>query len=106
MIIYQFTIFYYFQDVLQLMSYLAMHHIGHIDWEPYIPMIFSRILRSFGLPVAFKQVPNMKRHAYEANHIASWIVSVLGPKSSGQKHLDNFISAIETYLYPANSGSM
>lgn len=33
-----------------------------------------------------------------------WIVSVLGPNSSAQDHLNYLMGAIETYVHPANTG--
>lgn len=36
--------------------------------------------------------------------VSVWIVSVLGPKTSGQQYLTQLLGAIETYLHPANMG--
>lgn len=33
-----------------------------------------------------------------------WIASTLGPHSSCQAHLKEFLGAIESYLHPANTG--
>lgn len=33
-----------------------------------------------------------------------WITSTLGPNTSCQKYLKQFLGAIESYLHPANSG--
>ena len=37
-----------------LFSRLAENNIGYIDWKPLIPLIFSKILNNFGLPVGFR----------------------------------------------------
>lgn len=36
--------------------------------------------------------------------LSVWIVSVLGPNSSAQDHLNCLMGAIETYVHPANTG--
>ena len=40
---------------MSLYARLSEHHIGLVDWEPYIPMLFSRIQKSFNLPVLYKK---------------------------------------------------
>lgn len=36
--------------------------------------------------------------------MALWIVSALGPGSSAQKYLDDFMTTVVTYLHSANTG--
>lgn len=45
-----------------LMANAAYCNIGYIDWEPHLPLMFTRFLRSFNLPVFYKQIPNNKQH--------------------------------------------
>lgn len=44
----------HFQSIMYIMARLADNNIGLIDWEPYVPMIFTRIQRNFHLPVMYK----------------------------------------------------
>lgn len=64
-------------EVMWLMANLASNNIGYIDWEPYIPIMFTRFLRSFNLPVNYKQYQAPKHHKMETSAISLWIVSVL-----------------------------
>lgn len=43
-------------DVMQLVGAVARRNIGRIDWEPHIPVIFTRILRFLELPVTYKSM--------------------------------------------------
>lgn len=56
---------------MSLLAATASQNVGRIDWEPYIPMIFTRILRSIDLPVCYK---NMK----SARNQQLWSSSVAG----------------------------
>lgn len=41
-------------DFLLLFSRLADNNIGYINWEPVMPLMFSKILNNFGLPVGYR----------------------------------------------------
>lgn len=41
-------------DMMNIMADLASRQIGCINWEPHIPIMFTRILRSIDLPVSYK----------------------------------------------------
>ncbi|XP_021936150.1 proteasome activator complex subunit 4B-like isoform X2 [Zootermopsis nevadensis] len=90
--------------MMWLMARLAWWNIGYIDWEPHIPVMFTRFLRSLNLPVSYKNMQSSKHHKLDTSAIALWIVSVLGGGSSAQKYLDKFMKAIESYFHPANFG--
>lgn len=62
---------------MKLVANLASSNVGYIDWEPYIPIMFTRFLRSFNLPVAYKQFQKTKLQKTETSAIAVWIVSAL-----------------------------
>lgn len=47
-------------DVMMLISSAAIQTIGKIDWEPYIPLMFTRILRSIDLPVSYKSLKSAR----------------------------------------------
>lgn len=91
-------------DMMWLIARLARCNIGYIDWEPYIPLMFTRFLRSLNLPVSYKQIQTTKHHKLDTTAIALWIVSVLGGNSSAQRYLDKFMMALESYFHPANFG--
>jgi proteasome activator subunit 4 len=91
-------------DMMNIMARLASQTIGEIDWEPYMATIFARILRCIDLPVSYKQMKSSKNQGMWSADVACWIVSMLGPKSSAQKYLSNFMVTIESYLHPANVG--
>ncbi|CAD7093813.1 unnamed protein product [Hermetia illucens] len=92
------------EDMMNIMGNLAFENIGKIDWEPYLPVMFARILRWIDLPVSYKHLKVSRNQNMNAVSVAKWIVAVIGPKTSGQKYLTNFIGTIESYLHPANLG--
>lgn len=44
------------------------------------------------------------RFMVDTTGMAMWIVAVLGPKSSAQNYLDNFMTTVTTYVHSANAG--
>ncbi|XP_034942579.1 proteasome activator complex subunit 4-like [Chelonus insularis] len=91
-------------SMMSIIAKLAKNNIGYIDWEPYVPLMFTRFMKSLSLPVLYKQVLCCRTLKMTAHSIAEWIVSVLGNGSSAQIHLEKLLKATETYLYQANSG--
>lgn len=92
-------------SMMQLMAKLACNNIGYIDWEPYIPLMFTRFVQSFHLPVYYKKVAyQMISYKVGPNAISLWIASVLGGGSSAQSYLEKFLKTVETYFHPANYG--
>lgn len=63
--------------VMHLMSQLACHNIGYIDWEPYMPLMFTRFVQTFNLPVCYKKIRCNSNCRISSNFIALWIASVL-----------------------------
>lgn len=47
-------------DVMVMITSAAIQTIGRFDWEPYIPMMFTRILRSIDLPVSYKSLKSAR----------------------------------------------
>lgn len=92
-------------SIVYLFSRLADSNIGYIDWTPFIPMIATRLLRSFHLPVFMKQVRFhcVKEH-YNLNAVASLLVAMLGNGSSCQTHLSQLFKSLESFYHPSNSG--
>lgn len=64
-------------DMMWLMAGLATYNIGYIDWEPHLPLMFTRFIRCLNLPVLYKQTQHIKHHKIEVAPIAMWIVAVL-----------------------------
>ncbi|XP_053680435.1 proteasome activator complex subunit 4B-like [Anopheles nili] len=91
-------------DVMTMFAVVAFRNIGYIDWEPHIPIMFARITRSINFPVHYRSAKGVRASGLLPESIATWIVSVLGPQSSAQKYLNTFMSTIESYLHPANTG--
>ncbi|XP_055613465.1 proteasome activator complex subunit 4B-like isoform X2 [Uranotaenia lowii] len=91
-------------DMMNIFATVGFKNIGYIEWEPYIPTMFARIIRSVDFPVSYKCTKSSKLQTLSSQSIAIWIVSVLGPKSSAQQYLNKFMATIESYLHPANSG--
>ncbi|KAL4641227.1 proteasome activator complex subunit 4 [Arapaima gigas] len=93
--------------LVNLFSRLANDNIGYIDWDPYIPKIFTRILRSLNLPVGTNQmlVPRYLTNAYDIGHVVIWISSLLGgPSKQAQKQLSGLFNSIASFLHPSNHG--
>ncbi|CAL7949711.1 unnamed protein product [Xylocopa violacea] len=90
--------------MMKLMASLANYNIGYIDWEPYIPLMFTRFMRCLKLPVSYNKTRVYKYYETDPCPITVWIVSVLGNGSSAQIYFEKFLKTIETYLHPANSG--
>lgn len=56
---------------MMLISCAAVSTIGRIEWEPYIPTIFTRILRSIDLPVSYKGLKSSRNPQLYTGAIAS-----------------------------------
>lgn len=87
-----------------LMARLANYNIGYVDWEPYMPLMFTRFLRSLDLPVSYRQKQSCKHHKIETTPMACWIIATVGGGSSTLKYLEKFMQTLESYYHPANVG--
>ncbi|KAM7370631.1 hypothetical protein PAMP_010160 [Pampus punctatissimus] len=65
--------------LVNLFARLANDNIGYVDWNPYIPTIFTRILRSLNLPVGVSQMvaPRYLTNSYDIGHLVLWITALL-----------------------------
>lgn len=61
--------------MMDLMAAVANYNIGYINWEPYIPLMFTRFIRCLKLPVSYNKI--QRNHEIDANCITIWIVAVL-----------------------------
>ncbi|KAL1501106.1 hypothetical protein ABEB36_006493 [Hypothenemus hampei] len=92
-------------DMMWIMSGLARFQIGQIDWSPYVSNMFARFLRSFQLPITFKQREVGRQYTIDTGAIAIWIVCTLHSEYNGTfLHLEKLMQTIESYFYPANAG--
>ncbi|XP_074569693.1 proteasome activator subunit 4 [Curcuma longa] len=89
-----------------------------IDWEQFLPTLFSRFLNMFEVPVSSGsgsypfplEVPrNMKflfssKSGVPAKAIGKSIVYLLRPGSSAQEHFERLANLLEQYYHPSNGG--
>uniref|UniRef100_A0A3Q3FX53 Proteasome activator Blm10 mid region domain-containing protein n=1 Tax=Kryptolebias marmoratus TaxID=37003 RepID=A0A3Q3FX53_KRYMA len=96
-----------FFHLVNLFARLANDNIGYVDWTPYIPTIFTRILRSFNLPVGVCQMvaPRYLTNSYDVGYVVLWITALLGgPGNPAQKELTCLFSSIASFYHPSNHG--
>uniref|UniRef100_A0A673MFT3 Proteasome activator complex subunit 4B n=1 Tax=Sinocyclocheilus rhinocerous TaxID=307959 RepID=A0A673MFT3_9TELE len=96
-------------NLVNIFARLANDNIGYVNWDPYIPKIFTRILRSFNLPVGTSQmvIPRYLTNSYEIGHVVLWISSMLGgPQNQVQKQLNGLFSSIASFYHPSNNGTI
>uniref|UniRef100_A0A665UKH4 Proteasome activator subunit 4b n=1 Tax=Echeneis naucrates TaxID=173247 RepID=A0A665UKH4_ECHNA len=93
--------------LVNLFARLANDNIGFVDWTPYIPTIFTRILRSLNLPVGVSQMvaPRYLTNSYDIGHLVLWITALLGgPENPAQKELTCLFNSIASFYHPSNHG--
>ncbi|KAM4716279.1 proteasome activator complex subunit 4B-like [Anableps anableps] len=93
--------------LVNLFARLANDNIGYVDWTPYIPTIFTRILRSLNLPVGVSQMvaPRYLINSYDIGYLVLWITALLGgPGNPAQKELTCLFSSIASFFHPSNHG--
>ncbi len=78
--------------IISLFSRLASDTIGFIDWNPFIPTIFTRLKNGFV----------GKNYVY--NDLVLWLISMIGPNSVCQKYITQLFKSTKTYYYPSNAG--
>lgn len=114
--------------MINLFARVAHDTIGEFDWSPYIPYIFSNILRGFGLPYGAKDsslgIANSTTPAgfknsisrvltYSSDEISTvctWIVSMIGSGQGANRficmqYIKRLFQALRSFYYPSNSGS-
>jgi hypothetical protein len=45
---------------ISLFNRVARKNVGHIDWEPYLPWLFTKFLAAFQLPVGSEGAPRAR----------------------------------------------
>ncbi|XP_042231597.1 proteasome activator complex subunit 4-like isoform X2 [Homarus americanus] len=87
-----------------LFSRMAWHNIGYVEWEEHLPMVFTKVLRSFRLPVSYKKAHVGKGDGLSQFASAMFIIANLGGGNKTQEHLDRLFKSLESYYHPSNSG--
>uniref|UniRef100_A0A3Q2Y903 Proteasome activator Blm10 middle HEAT repeats region domain-containing protein n=1 Tax=Hippocampus comes TaxID=109280 RepID=A0A3Q2Y903_HIPCM len=93
--------------LVNLFARLANDNIGYVDWTPYIPTIFTRILRSLNLPVGVSHMVGLRylTNSYDIGHLVLWITALLGgPGNLAQKELSRLFNSIASFYHPSNHG--
>lgn len=62
---------------MYLMTWLAFMNAGCIDWEEHMPMMYTKFLKIFKLPICYKKTAPSKMTMILEDRAASWIVSTL-----------------------------
>ncbi|KAG5550916.1 hypothetical protein RHGRI_009372 [Rhododendron griersonianum] len=96
----------------------VIKNCNFINWECFLPMLFTRYLNMFEVPVAngngsnpfSVDVPRNTRFLFSnkaatpAKAIAKSIVHLLKPGSSAQQHFEKLVNLLEQYYHPSNGG--
>ena len=62
-----------------LLARLAEHNAGQIDWSVCLPVIFTRVLKMFSLPVYYSKINvGHKGVSLDSSTAAKWIIYTLG----------------------------
>lgn len=65
-------------NLMKLITDLAWNNIGYIDWNPYIPIMFTKFIRFLKLPIAYRFENKGDNCSFlQVKDIATWIVSIL-----------------------------
>lgn len=91
-------------DIMTKLSALARNNVGRIDWEPNLPMIYARILRSMSLPVYYKTMKGSRSQTLNIDAVAEFIACTIGPQSTSQAQLTHLLGTLESFVHPANTG--
>ncbi|XP_057472456.1 proteasome activator subunit 4-like isoform X2 [Actinidia eriantha] len=96
----------------------VIKNYNFIDWESFLPMLFTKYLNMFEVPVAngngsypfSVDVPRYTRFLFSnkvvtpAKAVAKSIVHLLKPGSSAQQHFEHLVNLLEQYYHPSNGG--
>lgn len=78
-----------------------------IDFQPFLPVVFTKLLRHFGLPVGSQLICSGSSGAkLEGGWFASLIVWLLGGRNTAPvfAHLEQLTDAVAGFCHPSNSG--
>jgi len=117
---------YWESSFISLLSRVAADNIGLFDWSPYIPYIFSKLLRGLGLTLATGDSMNINDGTHndtsgilngfslkfamnntDIYHLTKLIVSMIGVGKEREKcmeHILQMFRLLRSYFYPSNTG--
>ncbi|CAF3616295.1 unnamed protein product [Rotaria sordida] len=87
-----------------LFSSVAWNNIGHIHWEPWMPQIFTHILRSFSLPIGKIQI-SLEEYNPIVSTSTKWIIAMIGNGGSCLQYLRDLLMAMKSFYHPSNTGA-
>ncbi|KAK2971931.1 hypothetical protein RJ640_004951 [Escallonia rubra] len=96
----------------------VIKNYSFIDWECFMPTLFSRYLNMFEVPVAngnasypfSVDAPRNTKFLFSSRaispskSIAKSIVYLLKPGGSAQRHFEKLVNLLEQYYHPSNGG--
>lgn len=100
---------YWENHIVWLVGRLAWHIPGHVVWPPshtdlLEPLVFTKLLRSFHLPVAYKKTQVSKADGLDLFAASMFVIANLGGGSGTQGSLERLFKALESYYHPSNYG--
>ena len=91
-------------QLVTLFARLAHNNIGHINWSNCVPIVFTKVLRSFKLPVGNLQYAAALDNETTIHSMCSWIVSMLGGPVTKPvlQNLRQLLNATKIFFHPSN----
>lgn len=90
-------------ELTSLLGRAASHTIGLFDWRPYMSKLFDRLLYNLHLPIG--RNASRKQANNEVTPSTPIFICALLHFEECYEHLENLLTAVETFLYPSNTGS-
>lgn len=93
-------------NLIWLFARLSSNNVGYIDWTPYIPKIFTHLLKSFNLQGGSHKVQIYRNYTvFDVQPVVLWIVSMLGGDDDiAIHHVEMLFKSLESYYHPSNLG--
>ena len=98
-------------DLLSLFKRLSRHNMGRIDWEPFLPKLYTRLLKYFGLSLTLPrsvgvQAINRSGTGDKSGNViqilAELVVNTIDRSNSALEHLRILFKTLENYFHPSN----
>ena len=98
-------------DLITLFRRLSRHNMGLIDWEPFLPKLYTRLLRYFGISLSLPRsvgVSSLSRSgtADKSGNViralADLVVNTIDRNNSALAHLKLLFSSLHNYYHPSN----
>lgn len=86
----------------KLLSRLATHNIGYIDWSPYMSTIFTKYTKAMNNSVNQSPLAILALTT-DCTPLVNWIVSMIGgPQSKALDYIEALFKAVESNFHPSN----